>query len=1104
MLPGSVVLGELGRGGMGVVYKARQSSLKRLVALKMILAGPYARADQLARFQIEAEAVARLQHPNIVQIYEVAERNGVRFLCLEFIEGGNLLQKLARTPQPPAEAARLLAVLARAVHYAHQRGIIHRDLKPENVLLTADGTPKIADFGLAKQLDDDAFKSHGGPMGTPSYMAPEQTDAGRGTIGPATDVYALGAILYEMLTGRPPFRAATVQDTLDQVRHQDPVPPRRLQPTVPRDLETICLKCLRKEVYNRYASALALADDLGRFLAKEPITARPVSVWERGLKWARRRPAVAGLLLASGAALLSLLLALGLYLNEERRQSRQELEHRLGVERSLKEAKELVGSAQAAHRLGRLADSARDVSRALDKLENAQTEPALLDLLAEARDLERRNTEARKKEEEVQEAVRRQKSFYEYRKKALFHTTLAVGGGLVTNTKATEDAARRGLSEMGFLAKPGAAGPEGQAVPQLDATLKKDCYELLLILAAAVAEPVPGQTPEAHQARLRESLDLLRRAADLGEDTQAFHRRRAQYLTQLGDQPGARLEMDQADQRSPKGALDYYLLGDSYYKQDNLAEAVRAFENALRDNPNHFWSRYFLAMCHLRLKRPGEAKTGLTACLSQEKDFVWLYLMRGYAHGLLNEYEAAEADFQAAEQCRPEGESEYVLYANRGVMRLRQAQAPAAVASSLRLLAGLVPPPLLLAAPMAEFAETSKRVAQAVSDFREALKRKEDYLAHYSLAQGLEAQLKGNEALDEYQKAIRLAELSPGPRPAFLYRGRARLYAERKKWQAALIDLERALQDANDPFRARDFLDRGRILQQLKRLDDALRAYDDALASRQDDPRAYLGRAQVLRQLGQPEKAVSALDRYLALGGKPSAEVYRARGRLRESLRRDLDALDDYHRLVELEPNDPGAYIDRGRVLLVCRAYALARDDFARALILKPDAGEAFLGRGYAYAKLSQPALADADAAAALRLDQRSKVVLDMTARIYALAAAALDADPPPGVQWLRTWAAYLEQRSKVVLDMAARIYALAAAALDADPPPGVQGLRTRAAYQDQALDLLEQALRARSPAEGSAFWKESVVKHPDWNALRGSARFARLAADYGGGPMNK
>ncbi len=342
-VPGYTVLGLLGRGGMGVVYQARQEKLRRLVALKMLLAGEHAGPAELTRFRREAEAVARLQHPNIVQIFDVGEHEGRPYLALELVAGGSLAQHLGGTPQPPRAAAELVQTLARAVHHAHQHGVLHRDLKPANVLLSfsrdPEGSassrealpsgsrlnelaPKITDFGLAKWLDAEGHPSHSEALvGTPSYMAPEQAGNRPGQVGPATDVYALGAILYECLTGRPPFRGATLLETLEQIRSQDALSPRLLQPKVPRDLETICLKCLEKEPARRYASAAELADDLRRFLANEPIRARPVGAWGQAVKWARRRPAAAGLIgvsTAAAAALVATLLVSNVSIGREK------------------------------------------------------------------------------------------------------------------------------------------------------------------------------------------------------------------------------------------------------------------------------------------------------------------------------------------------------------------------------------------------------------------------------------------------------------------------------------------------------------------------------------------------------------------------------------------------------------------------------------------------------------------------------------------------------------------------------------------------------------------------------------------------------------------
>jgi formylglycine-generating enzyme required for sulfatase activity len=302
---GYAILDILGSGGMGVVYQAEQLALRRVVALKMILHGDYVGEDQRRRFQAEAEAIAALQHPHIVQVHEVGEHNGLPYFSLEYCAGGSLDKQLDGTPWEAKRAAALVQTLAGAVEAAHQHGLVHRDLKPGNVLLTADGTPKVTDFGLVKRLDMPGQTQTGPVMGTPSYMAPEQAGPS-GEVGPAADVYALGAILYELLTGRPPFKAARPMDTVFQVLYADPVPVRQLQPKVPRDLETICHKCLEKEPHRRYGSAAALAADLVRFLAAEPVQARPAGPLERAVKWARRRPAAAALLAVTIVALVVL------------------------------------------------------------------------------------------------------------------------------------------------------------------------------------------------------------------------------------------------------------------------------------------------------------------------------------------------------------------------------------------------------------------------------------------------------------------------------------------------------------------------------------------------------------------------------------------------------------------------------------------------------------------------------------------------------------------------------------------------------------------------------------------------------------------------------
>ncbi|MGL4554537.1 MAG: protein kinase domain-containing protein [Gemmataceae bacterium] len=450
-LPGYDVLEELGRGGMGVVYKARQRGLNRLVALKMILPG----CRSTARFQVEAKAVAQLRHPAIVQVYEVGSwRPGdgspdVPFFSMEFCPGGTLEAFLAATPLPPADAARLVAALARAIAHAHAAGVIHRDLKPANVLLARDpgpacdrtqvsgkdtgrpgslkgsgtGTvppvealePKVADFGLAKLMDEQGQTHTGDVMGTPAYMAPEQAEGK--AVGPAADVWALGAILYECLTGHPPFRGSSGMETMLNVLNAEPVPPRRLNPRTPADLDTVCLKCLHKDPRRRYGAAAELADDLERFARGEPIRARPVGTVEYAWRWAGQNRLVTGLF--AGISLLAALLALS-------------LAGRWSGPRGVQ-----IVRAEAEHYRGRLADARRDsklaredrarlekllaeaeatVAREADRKHGPKSARHLAALEAEALTLRRRSELARKTEEGTahhEERMRQELTFRE-------------------------------------------------------------------------------------------------------------------------------------------------------------------------------------------------------------------------------------------------------------------------------------------------------------------------------------------------------------------------------------------------------------------------------------------------------------------------------------------------------------------------------------------------------------------------------------------------------------------------------------------------------------------------------------------------------------------
>jgi eukaryotic-like serine/threonine-protein kinase len=403
-IPGYEVLEMVGSGGVGVVYKARHLSLDRIVAVKMLIAGGYANPRDIERFKREAQAVATLRHPNTVQVFDAGEHDGFPYFTMEFMEGGSLHQALAGNPLPAPKAATSIAILARAVQAAHDSGIVHRDLKPGNVLMTTDGTLKIADFGLARRLDGEhrqPLTLTGAHVGSPSYMSPEQVVGSASAIGPWIDVYGLGAILYELLTGRPPFRGENPIETQRQVVQDDPVPPARLNPRVPKDLQTICLKCLRKAPAQRYRSALELAQDLQRFLGGEPIQARPVGRGERAWRWCRRNPTMAALLLTA-LALVGLASGGGVWFVQQRAKgladaARYELDLRNGVTTALaqavslrqqyhfREAREVLEfagkrlePAAGAEDLRRLVDQCRADLDLAERLDNARIAAATL------------------------------------------------------------------------------------------------------------------------------------------------------------------------------------------------------------------------------------------------------------------------------------------------------------------------------------------------------------------------------------------------------------------------------------------------------------------------------------------------------------------------------------------------------------------------------------------------------------------------------------------------------------------------------------------------------------------------------------------------------
>ena len=856
-LAGYEVLAELGRGGMGVVYKARHARLNRLVALKMILAGVFADQRDLARLRGEAEAVARLQHPNITQIYAIEEQDGQPFLALELVDGVNLQQHLGGKHMPVAGAAALAEKLARAVSYAHQRGVVHRDLKPSNVLMAADGTPKITDFGLAKLVDTHTGHTATEALGgTPNYMAPEQA-CGRGKdIGPAADIYSLGAILYQLLTGRPPFRGGTLLETLDQVRTREPEAPRRLRPGLPRDLETICLKCLEKDAARRYLSAEELAEDLRRFLIHEPIMARPAPWWRRVAKWTRRRPAAAAL----AAAALLLLFGVPTWYAWSRFEEMARLTR-------------LRDQVQERDRQGQIALARQDWASAkahfATALNEIDAEPALIELRAPVAEL---HAQADRRLADMAERRRLERVYHDFiraRDDALFHglvlsapRALATGMEPAALRRAADVSARQALMLVDL--DPDSASPwqpEAGFTEEERTEIVAGCHAVLSVLAAAA----PGTTAHAAvspaTARLTELADGL---------------------------PVAEAHM-------------LFLTGQRHYQRGELAEAIRAFESTLVKQPNHFWAHCCLAVCALRQQQWEPARLRLDICLLERPDFVWARLLRAQAESRSSAWKAAALDFQEAERLlarSPNAEAQYVLLVGRADLALRQDE-PKRAEADLRQAVSLLPKQyiahlnlaaicarldlpdavehlkeaLALQPPpwtLAEFHATCGRdlyragkYEEAVPACRLALKQQADS----TFALGVMGQsLLKLRRFAEAAKTFDAYLVAGGPSTLDAYRGRGQARMQLGDPLGAIEDYTRVLEQAPS---AEIHAHRGWAYFFADAFKPALRDFDAALRVDPGNGDAYTGRALSRVMLGQVGPAVA--DAQAALERQPSA-----------------------------------------------------------------------------------------------------------------------------------------------------------------------------------------------------------------------------------------
>lgn len=823
-VPGYTIVRELGRGGMGVVYEARQENLKRTVALKMIIAGGDGDALLRTRFVTEAQAVARLQHPNIVQIHEVGRTGSGPFLALEYVDGGNLASKNREVGRTPREAAALVEKLALAVQYMHQRGILHRDLKPANVLLTRDGAPKITDFGLAKLTDDGGGMTRSEAwIGTPNYMSPEQAAGNIKQVGIPSDVYSLGAILYELLTGQAPFRGNTVLNTLEQVQHNEPAPPSRCGVVVSRDLETICLKCLEKDPARRYPSAQALADDLRRFLDGAPVQARPIPSWLRLWRSARRRPKLAAAIGAGVAALCILAVSLwSLHLESQLGRHRVEENHQKFLEKrdqallygvlTPEHGSLFLGSDAEANR--QTAEAAAREALALAGVDPHSDKPAVALAFPERQRLEM--------------------------KEDCYALLLVM------------------------------ANAQARGAPAAGEDRRREAFQLL-----DAARKLGFETRAWHSRR----ADLLARFGDADAATKAREQAEATPPTSaldyflLGEEQyrlGQTQQAMIAFHRALGLRADYFwaefYLAMCHLKAEEWETARAGLNSCLARHPGFIWGYVFRSIVHEKLREPANADTDFAKALelnpNDDARYV-LYLTRGIFFFNRNDPQRAEGDFRSAIALKPR---QYNAYLNLAGVHLAQGRFETA-ADELAAALQLDPPTqyvfdyqIARASALLRF----KQPAEALEAAGIANKMMPTHPLPFEMRGRAMLQLgKCSDAEQAFDKYLRCG----GEWTSDIFRGRGHARMQLGRYVDAVDDYSRALQRAPD---AEIYLHRGwaYFFSDAWRL--AQRDFATAIDAAPHLADAYVGRGLSNAMLGSYREALAdadaAIERKIATG----------------------------------------------------------------------------------------------------------------------------------------------------------------------------------------------------------------------------------------------
>lgn len=963
-------------GGMGIVYKARHVALDRVVALKMIRAADLASQRELTRFLEEARVVAQFNHDGIVKIHDFGEDNGNPYFSMVYVDGGTLQGLLSKGPLEPRAAARMIQRVADAVAYAHDRGIIHRDLKPSNILLDGHGGPVVSDFGLAKGSGSAADRTLAGQvLGTPSYMPPEQARGEIAAIGPHSDIYATGALLYHAICGRPPFQAATSVETLRQVIDDEPVAPRQLNRAVDRDLETIVLKCIQKQPASRYATEADLAADLAAYCDGRPIAARPVPVLERAWKWSRRHPALASLGCVSAAALVGFGIA-GFYRAEAAMQRARLAELEMRARAELAETRD--GVTAAVERCRTLLDAGNpqearvELAGALALIEGnvglQREHTRAVELLAEvdarlAAQAERATTQDRLDE------------FQRRRDSALFHGLQSFGLDPRRNQGVAAAEAGAALALVGL-------GDEAEGVPpprcatsaeplHATADMRSQCHELLLVRADARLRAAAASSPDD---LARSLADVDRAAAVLGRETQAGRLQRADYLEARGDAMAAQRERRSAAEQAPLDvASDHFLVGNRLASRTavaaaDLSRAADAFERALLLDPGHFWAQYGLGSVELRRNRPDLAEVHLTACIGRRPNFAWAWILRAAARLAQGEYDLAEQDLARAIALEPEGEALHVATQQRGLVAFSRGD----TAAARRLLEQAAEQAPEAFQPFVSLAT----IAAHDNDTAEAIR-----------------------LLDEAGRRAPLLALVP--------RERARLRAAQEDFAAAERDFRAATRLEADPAaRANDLCFLGEMIFRQGRHSEAIRVWETAIDTDADHSRAHLWRAMALVETQRFSEALPSFEAALRRG-PPSLELHLTRGLCRASLGDYAAAIDDYSRAIEIKPS-AATYTQRGWLYALRGNPLFGLQDFDKALALEPQSADAHCGRGLTLAYLGRHSEATAAAERSLELGEPGFRHAYKVATVFAAAAPRVVLSPQerraqgPGVAQLR------------------------------------------------------------------------------------------------------